>query len=152
VVQIGLSEVELILRLPRTALQDNSETFTESQEIVRRVIQSQEASADSADAAAEADGVPALFFHFEIDIDCRLGWAWFDFGVLVLDFLEVSELIQTQQTVIPGSRIKDLAFVDKDFAADDLVAGRRIAAEHNAVDRELPVLIDVHRQVNQLFL
>src|SRR5581483_1648414 len=97
--------------------------------------QAHETSADSADAAAETDGISAFLLHLQADINSGLRGAGLDFRVFVLDFLEISELVEAEKTHIPELGVEDLPFVDQNLAADDLVTRRRVSTERNAVHR-----------------
>ena len=89
------------MRLTRAALQNNAQTFAKAQEIVRGIIQAEETPADPTDSAAETDRIAALFRDLQIDIERRFRWTRLDLGILGLDFVEIAELIEPQQTKVP---------------------------------------------------
>src|SRR2546430_13266823 len=74
----------------------------------------------------------------------------FHFGVFGLDLVEIAKLVQPLDADVPQRGIEDLAFLDHDFAPDDFVAGRRVAAEGYAIDVELAVLVNADVQVSNL--
>ena len=74
-------------------------------------------------------------------------------GVLIdLQRLEVLELVEAQQAVLPELGVVDRAFVEHQFAADDLVARDGVALELDARDEELLALVDVDVQGHGLLL
>ena len=65
-------------------------------------------------------------------------------GVLIyLERIEVLQLVEAQQAVLPELRVVDRTFVEHQFAADDLVAGDGVALEFDARDEELLAFVDV---------
>ncbi len=72
-------------------------------------------------------------------------------GVLIdLQRLEVLELVEAQQAVLPELRIVDLAFFEQQLAADDLVACDGVALELDARDVEGLAFVDVDLKRNGL--
>ena len=66
------------------------------------------------------------------------------FGVLIdLERIEVVELVEAQQAVLPELGVVDLAFFEQQFATDDAVAGDGVALELDARDIEGLALVDV---------
>ena len=75
------------------------------------------------------------------------------FRVLVdLERVEVVELIEPQQAVLPELRVVDLAFFEQQFAADHAVARNRVAFKLDARDVELLAFVDIDDQRNRLLL
>ncbi len=84
----------------------------------------------------------SLTFNKQVD---RAG-----FGILVrlgvlfdLKRLEVFELVEAEQAVLPQLRVVDLAFFEQQLAADDAVAGNGVALELDARDVELLAFVDI---------
>ena len=74
-------------------------------------------------------------------------------GVLIdLERLEVFELVQAQQAVLPKLGVVDLALVEQQFAADDPVAGDGVALELDTGDVELLAFVDIDIQRDGLLL
>ena len=90
---------------------------------------------ESADAALQADGLFALFFQLEIEIDGAFFCVALDLdGFVFFDAIEVVELIEAKDADFPGALVEELAFVEQQFAADDFVARGGVAAEVDAAD------------------
>ena len=67
-----------------------------------------------------------------------------DFGVLLgLQRLEILQLVQAQQAQFPQIAVVDLAFFQRQLAADDLVARRGVALELDAPDKELLAFVQI---------
>ena len=65
-----------------------------------------------------------------------------------LQLLEVAELVQAQDAQLPKTVVVDVAFVEHDFAADDLVARGGVAREIDAADEELLAFVRGQRQID----
>src|SRR5262249_38779617 len=129
-----------------------SEAFAEPEKIVRLVVESKKASADTADTATESDGVAAFLFKLEVDVEVGVGRVRLNFSIFVFYFLKVTELIQPQETEVPQRCVEDLTFLNENLPTDDLVASRSVPGECNAMNCELSVLININGNVYQLFL
>ena len=71
-----------------------------------------------------------------------------DVGVLIdLEWIEIVQLVQAQQTRFPLVAVIGLAFFDQQLTADDPVAGDGIALELDAGDGKRLALIDVDIEV-----
>ena len=122
----------------------HAEGFAQSQEVVGLVVDAEEGAGIAADAAIHADGVLALLLHLQEQIDGAGIGILVGLGVLVdLERLEVFQLVEAQQAVLPELGVVDRTFVEHQFAADDLVAGDGVALELDARDEELLALVDV---------
>ena len=65
-------------------------------------------------------------------------------GVLVhFERLEIFELVEAEQAVLPKLGVVDRALIEHQIAADDAVAGDGIALELDARDEKLLALVDV---------
>ena len=74
-------------------------------------------------------------------------------GVLIdLQRIEIFQLIEPEQAVLPQLRVVDRAFVQHQLAADDLIAGNGVARELDARDKELLTFVDVDVHRNGLLL
>ena len=130
------------LDVAEVALQ--AQCLAQAEEVIGLVVDAEECAGETADAAVEADGVLALFLDLEEQIDGA------GFGVLVglgvffdLEWLEVLELVEAQQAVLPQLGVVDLALFEHQFAADDLVAGDGVALELDARHVEGLAFVDV---------
>ncbi len=75
------------------------------------------------------------------------------FGILVdAELIEVLQLVQAQQAVFPKLRVVDLTLFQQQLAANDAVAGNRVALELDARDVEGLAFIDVDIQRDGLLL
>ena len=73
---------------------------------------------------------------------------------VLLDFerLEVFELVEAEEAVLPQLRVVDLAFIEEQLAADYAIAGDGVALELDARDVELLAFVDVDLQGHGLLL
>src|SRR5207237_10489030 len=62
-------------------------------------------------------------------------------GLLLFQNFEISELIQAQDAVIPQLGVEHVALIEKNFAADYLIARGGVAREIDAADEELLAFI-----------
>ena len=102
VADIGLREAEeeLAAHVAQVALQ--AERFAQAEEVVGLVVDAQEGAGQAADAAVQADGVLALLLDLEQQIHGAGFGILVGFGVLIdLERLEVLELVEAQQAVLP---------------------------------------------------
>ncbi len=113
------------------------------------------APAKSADATRQADAVLAFFFDLEGQIDRAVFFiqmAIGDVGIVRLQLLEISQLVQPLQADFPQPLVVNLAFFQNDFAADNFVAGRGIARKFNTPHVELLAFVYVNLEENQLLV
>ncbi len=90
----------------------------------------------------------ALLLQLQIDVDRPgLGVA-LQLRVFWLDRVEVPELIQPQQAQFPQPVVEHLAFIQQQFAADDLVSRRGVPRKFNAPHEKLFLLIQHQRQIH----
>ncbi len=72
-----------------------------------------------------------------------------DLGILLgLQLLEILQLVQAQQAELPQVAVVDLAFFQRQLAADDLVARGGVALELDAADVELLAFVQVDAQAD----
>ncbi len=153
VAHIGLREAEheLAAHVAQVALQ--TERFAQAQEVVGLVVHAQEGARQAADAAVQADRVLALFLHLQQQVNRAGLGILVGLGVLIhLQRFEVLQLVQAQQAVLPQLGVVDRAFVQHQFAADDLVAGDRVALELDARDIKRLAFVDVDIERDGLLL
>src|SRR5581483_10044073 len=106
--QVGLGESELEIALAVTDVCADAESFPQAQKIVGLVSQADESSGQAADAAGEADAVLALFMDFQEEVHCAslfVEAAIGHVGIIRLQLLEVSQLIQAEQAEFPQTRV-----------------------------------------------
>ncbi len=83
----------------------------------------------------QSDGLLAFFLQFQSEIDGAFFLIAFDLdGLVFLDAVEIIELIQAQNADFPGALVEELAFIEEEFAADDLVASGGVADEVDAAN------------------
>ncbi len=102
VAEVGLGEAEheLPADVAQVALQ--AEGFAQAEEVVGLVVDAQERARQAADAAVHADGVLALLLHLEQQVHGAGLGILVGLGVLIhLERLEVLQLVQAQQAVLP---------------------------------------------------
>ena len=141
-VRLGESELDRCARYWPTWTQREGLAFAE--QVVRGVVDADERAGQSADAAGQADAVLALLLHLQGDVDravlvfCLISESWSGFS-----WLEVLQLVQAQQAQLPQVAVVDLALFQRQFAADNLVAGGGVALELDAADVELLAFVQV---------
>src|SRR5687768_12194619 len=79
------------------------------------------------------------------------GWRLLDLQVFLaaLEGLEVSELVDPPHARLERLGVEDAAFDEAQFPPDDLVAGRRVPGERNAIDEVLRSLGDANDHVHR---
>ncbi len=83
----------------------------------------------------QSDGLLALFPQLQIEIDRAFFGVALDLdGFVFFDALEIVELVEAEDADFPGALVEKLAFIEKQFAADDFVASGGVAAEVDAAD------------------
>src|SRR5260370_4299471 len=110
-----------------------------------------EAAAQAADATLQPDGLLALFLELEVDVDSAFFTVALDLGGLVrFDLVEVVELVEAQDAELPETLVEELAFIDHQLSANDFVARGGVAAEVDAPDEILLLLVKPHGEINDL--
>ena len=108
-----------------------------------------EAAGDAADAAVQADRVLAALLHLERDIHgVGLRIALDVGGFFLLQHFEIAELVEAQDAVVPQLGVEHVAFIEQDFAADDLIARGGVAGEIDAADEELLAFVGGQREID----
>src|SRR5262249_52384531 len=149
--EIRLGESEAHVASSGSDLRRQAQRFAESQEVVRRIRESQEASRDSADAAAHLHGILAALFHFERDVDRIGSRVALDIRRFVLlQRFEIAELIQSEDRELPEARVEDIAFVDEQLASDNFIAGGRVAREIDTPNEELLAFVKCQCQIDAI--
>ena len=97
---------------------------------------------------------PMLFlpfsFTFKRNVDRAVLRVLLDFRILLrLQLVEILQLIQAQQRQLPQVAVIDLAFFQRQFAADHFVARRGVALELDAADVELLALVKIDFQADR---
>ncbi len=100
-----------------------------------------------------------LFFPFSLHLQGEIDGAGLfvevafgGIGIVGLELVEIAELVQAQQAEFPVARVVDLAFFQRNFAADDFVAGGGVALELDAAHVELLAFVHVDCQIDDLLL
>src|SRR5258708_3012196 len=127
------------------------ERLAQAQEVIRRVVQTDKRSRQSADAAVQPDRVLALLLQLQQEIDRSLIGILTALRVLLrLQRLEVVQLVQTQNRKLPQLVVVDLSLFQQKLSPNHLVARNRITRKLNPRDIERLALIDVDIEVDQL--
>src|SRR5712692_164123 len=130
-------------------LRGEGQRFAKTQEIVGLIGEADEAAGQSTDAALQTDGLLALFLEFEGNVDIAFLGVALDFGGLVrFDFVEIVELIQTEDAQFPQALVEKLAFINHQLAANDFVTGGGVAAKIDAVDKILFLFVKPESEIN----
>ena len=121
-----------------------AERLAQAKEVVGLVVDADECARHAAEAAIHADRVLAFFLHLEQQLDGAVIRVLVGFGVLVdLERLEVLQLVEAEQAVLPELGVVDRAFIEHQFAANDAVAGDGVALELDARDIERLAFVDI---------
>ncbi len=88
----------------------------------------------------------------DVHLALRPGRILLNVGILGADLIEITQLIQAQEAVLPGVAVEAAAFGHHQFAANHLVAGGGVAGELDAMNVEGLALLHVHRQVHHMGL
>ncbi len=130
-------------------LRGEGQRFSKTQEVVGLIGEADEAAGQSTDAALQTDGLLAFFLEFEGDVDIAFLGVALDFSGLVrFDFVEIVELIQTENAQFPQALVEELAFINHQLAANDFVTGGGVPAEINPVDEILFLFVKPESEIN----
>ena len=99
----------------------------------------------------KTDAVLALLFDLKSDVDRPVLHVLLDLRILLrLQRFEVLQLIQAQQAELPQVAVVNLAFFQRQLAANDLIAGRRVALELDTADIKLFALVQIDAQARSV--
>src|SRR6266481_3296486 len=147
--EIGFGESEQEAARKVAELRGKSKSFAETQEVVGLIGKADEAAGQTTDTALQADRLFTLFLELEVDVNRTFFIVALDLrGLVGFDFVEVIELIEAQDAELPETLIEELALVDHQLAANDLVARGGVAAEVDAPDEILLLFVEPQGQVD----
>src|SRR5207248_2603745 len=125
--------------------------LTAAEKIIRGVVQADERSRQSADAARQSDAVLALLMQFQVQVNGVFGIVLLDVsGLIDFQFIKILQLVKALQTELPGATVVNATFFERQFAADDLVSGGGVAGELDTPHGVLRAFVDVNLQADQL--
>ena len=153
--QIRLGEAERQNALAIADVGLHRQGLAQAEEVVGAVAEPDEGTRQSAHAAGQADAVLALLLHLESQVDGAVFFvqvALGDVGIVGLQLLEVPQLIKPQQAEFPKALVVNLAFLERDFAADHFVAGGGVAVEFDSPHVELLALVHVNVEQHQFLV
>src|SRR5579863_3872049 len=78
--------------------------------------------------------------------------AFGDIWIVGLELLEITQLVESQDTQLPEFFVINLAFLQHHFPANDLVACSRVAGELDAANKKLLPFIHVNGEEYQLLV
>ncbi len=133
----------------------NLQSFSAPQEVVRRVIQTNEGSLQPADAAVQSDAVLAFLFDLERQVHLSIFLIQLLLGhvrIIRLELVEIGKLIQAKQAQLPETGVIYAPLFQSQFAADHLVASRCVTRELDAAHIELLTLVDVNLQIRKFLV
>src|SRR5205823_4998117 len=146
-IRLGKSEEETARKIAE--LRGKSKSLAQSQKVVGLIGKANEAAGQAADATLQTDGLLALFLQLEVDVYGAFFTVALNLRSLVgLDLVEIVELIEAEDTELPEALVEELAFIDHQLAANDLVARGGVAAEVDAADEILLLLVKLHGEVD----
>ena len=148
VAEVGLGETEEQVALQVAEVGLHAQRFAQTEEVVGLIVEAEEGAGEAADAAIQADGVLALLVHAQQQGDGVVRRVLRRGGVLVdLERVEVLELVEAEQALLPKIAVVDLAFFEQQLAADDGIAGDGVAGELDPRDVVRLAFIDVDVEV-----
>src|SRR6266404_1958003 len=151
--QIGLGESEKEAAREIAELRRESQSFAKTQKVVGLIREADEAAGQAADTALQPDRLFALFLQLEVDVNRAIFIVAFDLRSLVrFDLVEVVELIEAEDAHLPQSLVEELAFINRQFAANYFVAGGGVPAEVDAPDEILLLFVELQRQVDDFLI
>src|SRR5256885_7331975 len=145
-IRLGKPEEETARKIAE--LRGKSKSLAKAQEVVGLIRKADEAAGQAADAPLQTDGLLALFLELEVDINSAFFTALDLRSLVGLDLVEIVELIEAEDTELPKALVEELAFIDHQLAANDLVTRGGVAAEVNAPDEILLLLVKLHGEVD----
>ena len=69
--------------------------------------------------------------------------------IVGLELIEIAQLVQAENTELPQLLVVLLAFFQRDFAADDFIAGGCVALKLNTADEKLFSFVNINLEGNQ---
>ena len=146
-IRLGKTKHEGARQTPE--LRGEGQRFAKTQEVVGLIGEADEAAGQSTDTALQTDGLLAFFLEFESDVDIAFLGVAFDFGGLVrFDFVEIVELIQTEDAQFPQALVEELAFINHQLSANNFVTGGGVAFKIDAVDKILFLFVKPESEIN----
>ena len=150
-VRLREAKEELAAYVAKVALQ--AERFAQAEEVVGLVVDAEERARQAADTAVQADRVLALFLDLQQQVHGSCVGILMGLRVLLdLERLEVLQLVEAQEAVLPQLRVVDLAFIQQQLAANYAVARDGVALELDARDIERLAFVDVDLHRDGLLL
>ena len=149
--QERLGERQRVVLRARAALQRDGQALAAAEEVRGLERQLAEEALELRDAGAEGQLIAVLLFELQPHVDLvLLVRRLVDVDVLAgpLERLEVAELIEPLDAVLQRFGVEDAVLVQPHLAADDVVAGGRVADEGDAVDEVLLAFLNLHRDVD----
>src|SRR6185437_16303055 len=151
VVNIGLIESKAHVSGNAADVGLQGQGFAHAEEVIRLVIQTQEGTAQAAHAAVQADGVLAFLGDCRLHKNKTVLRVLMGFGILIhLQRIEVVQVIEPHDAQVPQLAVVNLAFLQRQFAADHIVARNGVALELNPGNVELFAFIDIDVEADRL--
>ena len=151
--QIGLGKTERQNALQVADVGLHAQGLAQAQEVVGAVVEPDEGPARPLTPPVR----PMLFFPFSLTLRVRSTvpffssrWRSVTLGSSGFKLLEEAQLIQPLQAELPQALVVNLAFLQRDLAADDLVASGGIALELDSPHIKLLALVHVDIEEDQL--
>src|SRR5207248_6970112 len=125
-----------------------------AKQVVGGIVDTYKGPRQSTDAAGQANAVLALFLNFESQINSGIllvQSSFGDIGIIGLQLIEKSKLVETQETKLPGTVVVNLAFFQRQFATNHFVTRGGVALELDAPHMKLLAFINIDGQGDRLF-
>src|SRR5215510_7142850 len=150
--QVWLREPERRALRPVPARNRDDQRFAVAQQVVRRILQPEEAPRVARHAAVELDLLPPLLLDLQVDVHRLVTVVGPRDRVLLLDLIEQPQLVQPQHREVPVALVVGVPLVEQHLTAHHHVARVRVPYELQPMQRELPPLLDFQRDLDLALL
>ena len=145
--QPRIREADHALLSPAAAPQAHRRLPTTPQKVALREVDGADEAIHRREAAAQAEDARGAFGDLDVDDDLRLVRPRLRVDVDLLEVAEVHELLAGPLLLLQRVQV---ALVERNLAAQDLVLAPHVAADVDALDEYLGPLVDVERDVHRV--
>src|SRR5258708_35151030 len=150
-VRLRKAEAHAPRQVPQACL--HLQRFTQTEEVIGRIVNAHECAFQSADAAIQANAVLALFVYFQRKVDQAVFLVQLanrSVRIVGLQLVEVSQLVQAQQAQLPKTRAVNVSFLKGNLAPDDFVPRCSVALKFASPHVELFSFVDVDIKADEV--
>src|SRR5262245_55072712 len=150
--QVWLREPERHALRPVPARERDAQRFPVAEQVVRRILQPEEAPRVARNPAVELDLLPSSLFYLQVDVHRLVTVVGPRDRVLLLDLFEQPQLVQPQHRQVPVALVVRVPLVEQHLAPHHHVTRVGVADELQPPQRELPPLLHFQRDLDVAFL